>query len=289
MNYNDFIKALEAELNKREIKYSYDYIYKNGNKFDVLILQLEDGIEKPTMDPVLYLEMTYEKYCKGNSISELLDAFEDDYINQKRDVMRVTYLMEKFDRAAPYLYCKVVNKDRYKEYVVRKGCIHKEFLDLYIIPIVRYQGYVSEISKRIAQHWEVTEKQILDAAIKRIQDEQYLFNNISQFLEGVENVECNIPMYVFTNQDMMYGAGKILSPEILKTIEKTLNGKYWIIPSSIHECIIIPFSNEVNPKKIKKMIREVNATEVSEEDYLSDSLYEYTGKEIIIVGEEGGC
>ena len=289
MNYNEFIKALEAELNKREIKYSYDHIYKNGNKFDVLILQLEVDIEKVNANPVLYLGITYDKYCKGRSISELLDAFEDDYSNQKAGVMQATRLMENFNTAAPYLYCKVVNKDRYKEYVVRKGCIHKEFLDLYIIPIAKYQDYCTEIPKRMTQYWKVTEKQILDTAIKNIQDEQYLFSNFSEFLGGIKNVKCDVPMYILTNQDIVYGAGKILSPKILKTIEKTLDGKYWIIPSSVHECIIIPLSNEVNAREIKELIKFVNMTEVSEEDYLSDSLYEYTGKEIIIVDEEGGC
>ena len=202
--------------------------------------------------------------------------------------MQATRLMEDFNTAAPYLYCKIVSKERYKEYVMMRGCIYKEFLDLYIFPIVRNQDYTTEIPKKMTQYWNVSEKQILDAPIKNVQDEQYLFINVLHFL-GLEDVECNVPMYALTNQDMMYGAGKILSPEILKTIEKTLNGKYWIIPSSVHECIIVPLDDEVNPKEIKKIISEVNVTVVSEEDYLSDSLYEYTGKEIIIVDEKGGC
>ena len=60
----------------------------------------------------------------------------------------------------------------------------------------------------------------------------------------------------------------------------------YIIPSSIHEVILLPDSGkEPDATALKEMIREVNSTQVAPEEILSDNLYYYdaTDKRVKIV------
>ena len=48
-----------------------------------------------------------------------------------------------------------------------------------------------------------------------------------------------------------------------------------IIPSSIHELLIVPKSPEIDPRELGEMVRAVNRAEVAKEEQLSDRVYEY--------------
>lgn len=70
----------------------------------------------------------------------------------------------------------------------------------------------------------------------------------------------------------MYGAGLLYCEEFLKAMEQKI-GIYYILPSSIHELIFVP--TYVGTKDdMETMVREINATEVSEDDYLANDVFE---------------
>ena len=50
---------------------------------------------------------------------------------------------------------------------------------------------------------------------------------------------------------------------------------FYIIPSSIHELLLLPVEDDSDSAEIKDMIKDVNDTQVSEEEILSYSLYYY--------------
>lgn len=83
-------------------------------------------------------------------------------------------------------------------------------------------------------------------------------------------------MYVASNASTYYGASAILITELLKGFADSHGvKKLLILPSSIHECIIIPFKNftQEDVEIYKNMVKEINATEVAEEDRLIDTAY----------------
>lgn len=59
-------------------------------------------------------------------------------------------------------------------------------------------------------------------------------------------------------------------------------GKYYIIPSSIHEIILVEADTE-NKENLKNMIREVNNTQLTPEERLSYNLYYFNGSTVKIV------
>lgn len=87
------------------------------------------------------------------------------------------------------------------------------------------------------------------------------------------------PLYVLTNQEGTFGSGFIYSQTIMSEIANQLCRpleELFIIPSSVHEVIILN-SDEVSVDEINRVICEVNATELAEEDILSDSVYVWDG------------
>lgn len=47
----------------------------------------------------------------------------------------------------------------------------------------------------------------------------------------------------------------------------------YILPSSVHEVILLPDNGEESPEELRRMIREVNREHVAPEEVLSDNLY----------------
>lgn len=89
------------------------------------------------------------------------------------------------------------------------------------------------------------------------------------------------PMYVLTNVRMFLGAACLFYPKVLPSIRNAVQEDFYIIPSSVHECIILPMSDAYEKRELEKIVYEVNLTQVPEQEVLSNYVYFYqkrTGK-----------
>lgn len=93
-----------------------------------------------------------------------------------------------------------------------------------------------------------------------------------------EGVKANEPMVVVTNQQTMDGAGAIFYPEVMDQIGEAFKGDFFILPSSIHETLVIPDKGAFDYPSLKEMVKQVNASEVSPEERLADDVYHYDAK-----------
>lgn len=83
------------------------------------------------------------------------------------------------------------------------------------------------------------------------------------------------PMYVLTNRECMNGAGAILYRDELKRCADSLGSSLVILPSSIHEMIILQKKEDTDLDMLRRMVRDINLSEVREQDRLTDSVYVY--------------
>ena len=90
-----------------------------------------------------------------------------------------------------------------------------------------------------------------------------------------EEILCKISMVILTNSRKTYGACSILYPGVLERMAERMGGDFYMIPSSVHEFLLMPREQERGDEELKEMIAEVNRTEVSAEEVLSDHLYLY--------------
>ena len=90
-----------------------------------------------------------------------------------------------------------------------------------------------------------------------------------------EMEEQQLPMYVLTNTRRYYGAASLVYHNVMEKIAKFFDNDYYILPSSVHELILLEKTDDMDPNILNEMIRDVNETQVEEEEWLSDHAYLY--------------
>lgn len=86
-------------------------------------------------------------------------------------------------------------------------------------------------------------------------------------------------MFVLTNSCRSFGAACLLYPDIMDIIGRLMGESFYILPSSIHELILVPYSKGLGKLEMEEMVKEVNETQVKDEDQLSEQVYFYDKKE----------
>ncbi len=83
------------------------------------------------------------------------------------------------------------------------------------------------------------------------------------------------PLYVMSNECNSYGAAAITDPDYLKGVGEKLQCDYYILPSSVHECLAVPCSVSFDAEMLRRMVCEVNETQVPEGEVLGNCVYFY--------------
>ena len=86
-------------------------------------------------------------------------------------------------------------------------------------------------------------------------------------------------MYVLTNEQKLFGAACILYRDQLKSFAEKKNADLYILPSSVHETILIPSIPSLNQEAFLDIVSEINRSQVEEEEVLADSVFFYNKKE----------
>lgn len=100
----------------------------------------------------------------------------------------------------------------------------------------------------------------------------------NDYAECTEKCSAALPVYVLSNRERLEGAACMLYPDLFRKLSDVMDSSYYIIPSSIHELLLIPSADFTNREEIKAVIREVNDNQVRPEERLSYSLYGYDKK-----------
>lgn len=93
-----------------------------------------------------------------------------------------------------------------------------------------------------------------------------------------------VKMYVLQG-GKVFGASALMYDEVMANVFNEIGGDYYILPSSIHELLVIRADGEISVPELKAMVEEVNRTEVSETERLSDNVFFCNGKEVIVVDD----
>ena len=121
-----------------------------------------------------------------------------------------------------------------------------------------------------------------DDELRMKEPEQWLEVMADRLLDRIIDMRDSFPMYVVTNQKKLYGAACMTYDGLLENFGKRLQKNFYILPSSVHEIILVPDENLEDAQRLQSMVREVNETQVSGEEVLTDSVYYYDWQEDII-------
>ena len=186
------------------------------------------------------------------------------------------------------IFAKLINTERNKSLL--ETLPHEPVLDLSLVFYLFRNNDPSDeeliISNEMLKNWKVdyfqvfedalsNTRQIMGASIRPLRDLiKDMIQNIS-FEIDLDEEEDVMPMYVLTNHWKRNGAVCILFWDKVAELAEQLGSDLLVIPSSIHEVILIPDGPGISEEELNQLIRSVNESELSPADVLSDHAYRF--------------
>ena len=125
------------------------------------------------------------------------------------------------------------------------------------------------LSKTTQLKYRIKPSDLVEALNRNIY--KFKFAKMSELL-GLDHQD-DMKMYVLTNSEQNLGSGLIVHDKILRHILDEIEEDIYVLPSSIHELIVIPSSVVDDENYLTKMVHEINQNEVEPKDRLSDDVY----------------
>jgi len=263
----------------------------NGILLHGLIIRSGDG----NVIPTIYLEPFWEAYRSGTSLGEivrrLLKIYREDMPKEQVNMEFFRHFDRVGDRVCYRLICRKGNEE------LLKDIPHIPFLDLAVCFFYAYSGKALGEGSILIRNshmelWNTDTKELLKLAqintlrlfpwrccsmeevLRDIAPEEVWQEEIPD-KEERERFFAEVPMQVLSNKQRMHGASCILYPNLLAQLAQGAGCNLYILPSSIHEVILLADNGRESASQLKDMIAEVNGTQVAPEEVLSDSLYYY--------------
>lgn len=157
-----------------------------------------------------------------------------------------------------------------------KNTPHKPFLDLAVIYEVHNHDHSMSVrvTNEMMEHFGISMSELEEYADRN--KRAYVITDIEEVLPDAKETEFG--MYILSTADHFKGASVLMYPEFFEKCAKFTGSDLVVIPSSIHEVIVVPYDEEVDINTITNMIQMVNATELLMMDRLSDHAYFYKAR-----------
>ena len=296
------LQKMQEELGE-DIKVSIQDVTKNNG---VVFTGLTFTQKNVNISPTVYLEDFYEKYREGTAMEDIIKEIREIYEKSKLDQDIDMEFFTEYEKAKGRIVYKLIHYDKNRELL--KNIPHREYLDLaivyyYLVDMKEFANATILIHNKHLDYWKVDESELYRLAtentpkllkmhfcgmmdvLKELTEEDFWLEDKEKTENGDNRVfmeahsEKDVTgMYVLSNVSRLYGASAILYEDVLEYCYERLGGNFFILPSSVHEVILVPDEGQITREKLSQMVREVNATQVDEQEQLSDFVYYYNAE-----------
>lgn len=266
----------------------------NGVIKDVLYIRKADS----ECVPCFYMDELYRSYCGGENEIGLAEHLADIVLTECERVREQVPDFLEPDWIVSHLFVRLIQAESNAEW--SEDAVYVEFLDLlavfYVLTEEADDGIKSyQLPRNV---WDALGLGSAEAYFPVI-----LENTRRLFAERLWCVEqsvreCSIDgapqyvtrlvppqtcvsakMYVLSNRRRINGAAVLLYPELLRRLGDTFGGDYYVIPSSIHEVLLLTGTEDEDAGLLNRTIRTVNEEHVPPEEVLSNHVYLYSVEE----------
>lgn len=313
-NFVEEIKKMVKEYLGRECKVEVKEVLKNnGVKLTgIVILEGEQNCV-PNIYLNEYYEKFKEGRCIRDIVYEIINYYEkhkvmvkinmDFFSDFEKMKEKICYKLINFEKNKELLqhiphmvyldlaivyYCVVENESIGNgSILIRNEHINKWRVDLKMLhetavyntkkllmgKILPMEDVICEMLKRkMILEIESSAKRQMDSDI--LVTEKMVEPIVREMMVKIYSEAKGPKMYVASNENKNYGAAVILYDEFLNDFANSIQADFYILPSSVHEVILIPVESDKDEVcQLKRMVYEVNHTELEEEEILSDSIY----------------
>lgn len=269
------LEKIQREMEKAGIRVSIkEKIQNNGARKRGIVFQQGDI----PVAPIVYFDENIRNIEEvEKQVEEMKNIVQNSF---EETVFRLEkkLLNGNWEHMKDKIVFKLVKKKGNEEFL--KQIVYKDVLDLALVFYILLEdeevaGSIN-ITSSLLDMLKISEKEVYDIAKEntpRILPSEFIDmrtiikSSIGQETESDE-------MYVLRNVSEINGAGTILYDGVLEKIAERLNGNFYIIPCSVHECIIVRESS-ADKESLDCMIKQINSTALKREEVLENHAYLY--------------
>ncbi len=273
----EYFELLREELERRkgdDVDITYREVMKNNGIYkNACTVRYHDAQVAPTV----YLDPYYDHYLHGEAVSESAENILNYCKTKTPDISFPPNFFRDFDTVSGRLGIKLIGTERNHELL--REVPHIEYEDMsavffYLLEDPSFGNGMILVRNGDMDRWKKTPGELLEQAIKNSADLlPPVFRSLADVLEVIQPVGEG-ELFLLTNESALYGAAVLLYPGILQEISEYLKGAYFVLPSSVHEVILLPDHGE-EAKELLEIVKEINHTQVAEEEILTDAVYKY--------------
>ena len=251
------------------------------------------------ISPAIDLDTMYRAYQESGEITPIFHKIAE-IAQTSPDGMSLDAI-ENYEKAKENLFIRVSNAETNKD--LMDNVPHETIGDLAVTYhiMVNHDGESmgsTMITNALLDTYGISEEQLkadaMENSAKILAPSLESMNNVMARMFGLDfPVAGRVPfekavedfnfreegMFVLTNSAAVNGAAVMFYPEVMEQLGDHAGVDLFIIPSSVHETILVPDDGVMKRTELESMIRDINANEVSPKDRLSDTLYHYDSKD----------
>ena len=266
MEYTEFkesLKNLVQEKSDDDMKVEIVQIIKNNQiKSENLTYKSRDY----NLFPSIRLEELYQKYQEYG-----MDWCVDMAVSILKNVKRIDedQLMESWESAKGRIVVELIKESWNQELL--EEIPYKAFLDLAVIYRIKMWecksgDVVHTVTNEMMERWNITEEELYEAALVNLQKEEFEIIGLHQVLKDMTEEHIDVEQkdefhgwaYVFTNRSRIKGAAAMLRTDLLNRFAEAHGSDLFILPSSVHEVILLPAKEDENTAELRRIVRETN-------------------------------
>lgn len=230
--------------------------------------------------PILYEDMLYEMMDEATESSDLVKLLRGYFSTQSGfDHKKIVQKEAILSNIIPVLYGGDYALYLYKN----ENALMRKFAGtvatFFRVEIDNSHFFI--VSKAILKTAGIKEEDAVEAAFRNLKPRVRTLSAALADLSGrpEEFFDAGeLQPYVIDTHNILFGAAAIASEHVRQSLHKSI-GDYYILPSSVHEVIVLPASKKNNEAvNLVQMVKEINVTEVAPEEKLSDEVYFFDGR-----------
>ncbi|MDO4486378.1 MAG: DUF5688 family protein [Bacillota bacterium] len=290
--YDEVIEAVKRNIPEElrdELSVELKEVIKNN---DIVLHGVVIKAPEQNVVPTIYIEDCIESMPDNASLDDIAGAIIETYAKGMMEAPEVDNLSLKFEDIKDMLQIQVVeasrNMDRLKELVYKPL---EEGMVMLAYVVVREDdngSYRFALPKSIADSYSYDIDKVFDAAIANSMEKNApVLSDMMSMIVNMGEAEYTNPlkddfrinvgenMYVLSNSSGVMGASALYYPDVKERIADAFGENYYVLPSSLHEVILVPESAGIEIEHLRAMVKDANRSVVDSKDVLSDKVLMY--------------
>lgn len=285
--YEDkIIEEIRKELGN-SVNVQVQDVWKNNH---VLRRGMTIQREGQNVSPIIYIDLFCKELEQGANMNSVVKGILRLFTQRPSTNNMNMAFFKDYEKVKDRIIYRLVSRERNRELL--EDVPHTEFLDLAICYCCHYEDFTLGegmilIHNSHMEEWNVGLDDLkfrADWNTPRLMPpwlcsmEDALRGTLDQkALDQLRKVQREMGryMYVLSNNRRCYGASALLYPGVLQKVAHKLGNRFFILPSSIHETILVKDDRDSTGENLHDMIADINRDQLEPEEVLSDYAYHY--------------